>query len=646
MVRDNKSESGWRGAVLVCITYVYFLIFAQFGFLKRLAELDIVSGHLKAVMAVMATGGILASLLMPRLHQWQSPSVRLRAGLTVSALAAFLSLLPMGFAAAVAVAFLIGLGLGILTVTLVTHLKDWAGTRSPLMAVGLGTGVGYFVCNFPPLFSATPHTQALAAGVLCMVGVALPLGSPLKTESDVRDSAQPQIPFLHVLAAFTALVWLDSAAFFIIQNNPHLKQGTWQGNAHLWANGVTHLVAALAAAWFLSRKGITPILVAASGALGGACLLLANPNTSLLASALYPAGVSFYSVALVAYPSLLITGMSTYQRALRAGLLYAIAGWVGSAMGIGMAQNLGGVPPLFVLAAGIAIFLPRLVAIARKRTREIALVAVVSLAALSAGWLFPNSSPSALPATADHDSAVERGRQVYISEGCIHCHSQYVRPNSPDVLMWGPARSVEQVRLEHPPLIGNRRQGPDLSQVGGRRSVLWLKAHLVTPAEVSGASIMPSYAFLFRDQRGDDLVAYLASLKSPDNGEHASHVKAWQPPETAWTQANSTEGKRLYNRYCSTCHDSAGNTRKAWQVSFAHPPTEFTHGPYRILDNDAPADRQLYAIARIVKFGAPENDMPGHEYLSDRQIASISLWLSQKLQQPNTQAPNHSGERR
>lgn len=645
MVRDSKSESGWRGAALVCITYVYFLIFAQFGFLKRLAELDIAAGHLKAVMAVMATGGILASLLMPRLLQWQPPSLFLRTGLTLSAFAAFLSLSRMGFAAAVAVAFLIGAGLGILTVTLVTHLKGWAGTCSPLMAVGLGTGTGYFVCNFPPLFNAAPHTQALAAGILCLCGVALPLGAPRDTEVYVLDSGQPQIPFLHVLAAFTALVWLDSAAFFIIQSNPQLKHGTWQGNTHLWTNGLTHLVAALAAAWLLSRKGTMPVLVGAFAALGGACLLLANPNTALLASALYPAGVSLYSVALVAYPSLLITGMSAHQRALRAGLLYAIAGWVGSAMGIGMAQNLGSVPPLFVLTAGIAILLPQLIGVARKRTREIALVAVVSLAAFSAIWLLSNSNASASPTAAHQDSAVERGRQVYISEGCIHCHSQYVRPNSPDVLMWGPAQSVEQIRLEQPPLIGNRRQGPDLSQVGGRRSVLWLKAHLVSPAEVSGTSIMPSYAFLFRDRRGDDLDEYLVSLKSPDNSEHASLEKAWRPSEAAWTQANSTEGRQLYDRHCSTCHDPDGNTRRRWQSNFTHLPSEFEHGPYRILDIASPVDQRLTAIARLVKFGAPETDMPGHEYLSDRQIASISIWLSQKLQQSDTQSPNHSGER-
>jgi hypothetical protein len=27
--------------------------------------------------------------------------------------------------------------------------------------------------------------------------------------------------------------------------------------------------------------------------------------------------------------------------------------------------------------------------------------------------------------------------------------------------------------------------------------------------------------------------------------------------------------------------------------------------------------------------------MPGHEYLPDNEIASISLWLSQQIRQPN-----------
>ena len=95
MLRGRERQSGWQGASLVAITYVYFLIFAQFAFLNRLASLGVAGAHLKAVMAAMAVGGILFSLLTPRLSLWPSPDLRLRAGLFASGAAAFLSLLPL-----------------------------------------------------------------------------------------------------------------------------------------------------------------------------------------------------------------------------------------------------------------------------------------------------------------------------------------------------------------------------------------------------------------------------------------------------------------------------------------------------------------------------------------------------------------------
>jgi len=73
MSRGNWLKSGWQGASLVAITYVYFLIFGQFAFLKRLATLGIAGEHLTAVMAAMATGGVLLSLLTPRIKLWASP---------------------------------------------------------------------------------------------------------------------------------------------------------------------------------------------------------------------------------------------------------------------------------------------------------------------------------------------------------------------------------------------------------------------------------------------------------------------------------------------------------------------------------------------------------------------------------------------
>src|ERR1039458_6452802 len=115
-----------------CFTYVYFLIFAQFAFLKRLASLGIADAHLTAVMAAMAAGGILLSLIVPRVSLWSSPNLRLRAGLGTSGAAAFLTLLPLGLVTSTAVSFLIGAGLGLLTVTLVTHLRQWTGNRNQI----------------------------------------------------------------------------------------------------------------------------------------------------------------------------------------------------------------------------------------------------------------------------------------------------------------------------------------------------------------------------------------------------------------------------------------------------------------------------------------------------------------------------------
>ncbi|MDR3727914.1 MAG: cbb3-type cytochrome c oxidase subunit II [Terracidiphilus sp.] len=627
MPHGDSRRSGWQGVSLVAITYVYFLIFAQFAFLHRLADLGIAGAHLKFVMAAMAGGGILFSLLVPRLQLWPSPNLRLRIALCACSVAAFLTILSLGPLASMCVSFLIGAGLGLLTVTLVTHLRQWIGDWNPLFNVGLGTGIGYFVCNFPPLFTASPQIQAATSGILCLAGTCIPLQSSVGPESETaHHSSLPLFSFPRVLVCFAALVWLDSAAFFIIQNAPALKAGTWQGSTHLWTNGLLHLLAALASAWFLHRRGLSFVLSGAVIALGVGCLLLLSPDRVWLASLFYPIGVSLYSVALVAYPALLAPASSAAVRGRQAGWIYAIAGWVGSAMGIGMGQNLGHVPPAFVLVAGAVVLLPWHHKVLQERKRELALTAAFLLAALCIDRLLVvGDAPQPL-------SQVERGRQVYISEGCISCHSQYVRPNTADVLLWGPAQTMEELRRERPPLIGNRRQGPDLAEVGGRRSPQWLKAHFDDPPEVSGSSIMPSYGFLFGDGRGDDLVAYLASLKGAGTEQHLAAEKAWHLSAAAVAAANAHDGERIFQRHCATCHAAGGRTR--WRMSFKRIPPDLTVGPYLDISLSVASAQQMDRLAHIAKFGISGTDMPGHEYLSDEEIASLSLRLTQIIAHP------------
>lgn len=621
--------SGWQGTALVAITYVYFLIFAQFAFLARLAELGIAGTQLKAVMGAMAAGGILLSLLTPRVRLFPSAVLRVRVGLAASGTAALVSLLPLTMISAAVVALLIGAGLGLLTVTLVTHLGAWCGERYQIFKVGLGTGVGYLICNVPVFFAASPQVQAVVAGALCLAGIGITPRAIAPQDSQGAPKRRSTLPFVLIVASFAALVWFDSAAFFIIQHTAELKAGTWQGTAHLVANAVLHLCAALVSAWLLSRRELSIVLSAAFLLLGGACLLLLDPTRTLAASLLYPIGVSLYSVALVAYPSLLSPAANVAERGRQAGWLYAVAGWIASALGIGMAQNLGHVPPAFIAAAGAVVLLPWLLKLARTRTRELALVAAVLLAALGLDHLHPAAHASA-PL-----SQVERGRRVYISEGCINCHSQYVRPNTRDVLMWGPVESLAALHREQPPLIGNRRQGPDLSEVGVRRSPLWLKMHFFNPAEVSGASVMPSYAFLFRDGRGNDLVAYLESLRGPGAQQHISAEEAWLPSSEAVANANPADGERLYARYCATCHSADGKTRTTWRTSFKRLPPDLAKGPFFYLPPAEMPAMRLERMEQIARFGIPGTNMPGHEYLSGLQIADISLWLFHEMAQPH-----------
>jgi cbb3-type cytochrome oxidase cytochrome c subunit len=617
----RKLLSGWRGASLVAVIYAYFLIFAQFAFLGRLAELSITATTLKGIMAVMAAGGIVFSFLTPRVINRFSPASLLRFGFVVCCSASICTLLPFGTNGEFVVAFIIGAGLGILTVSLVTHLPRWVGSYNPVLMIGVGTGLGYFLCNVPEVFTAAPRYQTLLSILLCATGFILASpGTDITISS--KTSAPIALPFPLILIYFVALVWIDSAAFYIIQHTSLLKAGTWVGAGHLWMNGWIHFCAALIAAALLSRSRLTFVLAVAAGLLCFACLLLAHSELILPASLLYPAGVSFYSVALVAYPSIFSGASTLEKRANKAGWLYAIAGWVGSALGIGMAQNLGHIPSIFIAISGLTVAIPVLLEILRVRARELVLLC----GTLALGFVVEHIFTFKASGTS-FTQAAERGRRVYISEGCMSCHSQYVRPGTPDELMWGPVETMQQIQAQKPPLIGNRRQGPDLMLVGLRRSPLWLKAHLIAPSELSARSIMPSYSFLFNDRRGDDLVAYLASLQMP-NRQQLMVQAAWQPNTSAWHEASIQDGAALYYCECATCHDSNGAARIHWRTAFRVKPT----------DSDAlnvqAQTMALPHLAQIIKFGVFGTDMPGHEYLKDRQIVSLILWLTRHSAQP------------
>ncbi|MDJ0880161.1 MAG: cytochrome-c oxidase, cbb3-type subunit II [Gammaproteobacteria bacterium] len=88
------------------------------------------------------------------------------------------------------------------------------------------------------------------------------------------------------------------------------------------------------------------------------------------------------------------------------------------------------------------------------------------------------------------------GRDIYIREGCVSCHSQMVRPFRAETERYGHYSTAGEFIYDRPFLWGSKRTGPDLHRVGGRYSDDWHIAHLINPRDVVPESIMPGYPWL------------------------------------------------------------------------------------------------------------------------------------------------------
>lgn len=119
--------------------------------------------------------------------------------------------------------------------------------------------------------------------------------------------------------------------------------------------------------------------------------------------------------------------------------------------------------------------------------------------------------------------ALQLGHDIYVAEGCWHCHSQFVRPVSNESTRWGKVASSDEYQnvLNRPVLWGTRRVGPDLSREGGRRGSDWHAVHFFNPQILSPSSPMPRYLWFFDDadptkpnRRGLAIITYVQWLGS------------------------------------------------------------------------------------------------------------------------------------
>jgi cytochrome c oxidase cbb3-type subunit 2/cytochrome c oxidase cbb3-type subunit I/II len=141
-----------------------------------------------------------------------------------------------------------------------------------------------------------------------------------------------------------------------------------------------------------------------------------------------------------------------------------------------------------------------------------------------------------VPPYTDQEKA---GKDVYQTQVCWHCHSQFVRPVMDETWRFGPVSQAGESAIDVPHLFGTRRIGPDLAREGWQRVDDWQIAHLFDPRSTVSLSVMPSFPWLFRDNpvRGEvtDLIALLDSdgdgVVSPKFDHEAYGGKSHWPAE-------------------------------------------------------------------------------------------------------------------
>ena len=146
----------------------------------------------------------------------------------------------------------------------------------------------------------------------------------------------------------------------------------------------------------------------------------------------------------------------------------------------------------------------------------------------------------------------QRGRDIYIREGCYTCHSQMIRPFRDEDLRYGHYSLAAESQYDHPFQWGSKRTGPDLARVGGKYSNEWHVQHLIAPRSVVPESIMPNYPWLMEnDLAYADIADRMRALKavgvpySETPEEYEANVEKFGEEVAKMLDINSAEANLL-----------------------------------------------------------------------------------------------------
>lgn len=138
-----------------------------------------------------------------------------------------------------------------------------------------------------------------------------------------------------------------------------------------------------------------------------------------------------------------------------------------------------------------------------KIERSVGLMAILTIVAISFGTLvlitplfFMDETTQPVDGMTPYTALELEGRDIYVREGCVGCHSQMIRPFRAEVERYGHYSVAGESVWDHPFLWGSKRTGPDLARVGQRYSDDWHHAHLMDPRSVVPQSNMPAFPWL------------------------------------------------------------------------------------------------------------------------------------------------------
>lgn len=248
----------------------------------------------------------------------------------------------------------------------------------------------------------------------------------------------------------------------------------------------------------------------------------------------------------------------------------------------------------------------------------------------------------------------QRGRELYVAEGCSYCHTQQLRPVPADRLYGRPAAAGDYY-FSTPQLLGTARTGPDLSDIGERQpDETWHLVHLYEPRAVVKESVMPSFRWYFqikdRADPGDTVVpvpppyapkdkvvvasrdalallAYLLYLKQPKldmsvfGPTEAAAAPAPAAPSAAGKPDLAALGAQVFGANCVRCHGTDG---------------QGTPGLYPPLKGSATVNNPDFTRqVNIVLRGLAGESIGGRQYagkmppfadvLTDEEIAAVIL---------------------